>query len=238
MHNFHSRNWRKNWQMSSQRNTHKLGNGDLLGFQPAQGHRQGFSAQSPSTCFFWILNTLGSGLKRICNETKKLESYKADRMPVFKSTSSQFMTIIYSMEYEKQNTMDSLRAETKLGLSWEQVGTKLGLSWDEVEKLFVTLQRPTSISNLKTLHGWSNSSKFKAKYVTPLIEAQLVCMTHPDKPTNPNQRYLLTENGKLLLANETKTTDAEDNINRLIGKLSEEERNIALKLLQKGIDTE
>lgn len=46
------------------------------------------------------------------------------------------MTIIYSMEYEKQNTMDSLRAETKLGLSWEQVGTKLGLSWDEVEKIF------------------------------------------------------------------------------------------------------
>ena len=63
-------------------------------------------------------------------------------------------------------------------------------------------------------------------------------MTHPDKPTSPNQRYLLTENGKLLLANEAKTTDAEDNINRLIGKLSEEERNIALKLLQKGIDTE
>ncbi len=63
-------------------------------------------------------------------------------------------------------------------------------------------------------------------------------MTHPDKPTSPNQRYLLTENGKLLFANETKTTDAEDNINRLIGKLSEEERNIALKLLQKGIDTE
>lgn len=61
---------------------------------------------------------------------RRMESYKADRMPVFKSTSSQFMTIIYSMEYEKQNTMDYLRAETKLGLSWEQVGTKLGLSWD------------------------------------------------------------------------------------------------------------
>ena len=31
---------------------------DLLGFQPAQGRRQGFFAQSPSTWFFWILNTL------------------------------------------------------------------------------------------------------------------------------------------------------------------------------------
>lgn len=180
----------------------------------------------------------GSGLKRICNETKKLESYKSDRMPVFKSTSSQFLTIIYSMEYENRNTMDSLQVETKMGLSWEQVGTRLGLSWDEVEELFVTLQQPTTISDLKTLYGWSNSSKFKAKYVTPLIEAQLVCMTHPDKPTSPNQRYLLTENGELLLANETKTTDAEENVNRLIGKLSEKERNIALNLLQKGVDAE
>ena len=107
---------------------------------------------------------------------------------------------------------NSLQVESKMGLSWEQVGSRLGLSWDEVEELFVTLQQPTTISDLKTLYGWSNSSKFKAKYVTPLIEAQLVCMTHPDKPTSPNQRYLLTENGELLLANETKTTDAEENV--------------------------
>ena len=42
----------------------------------------------------------GSGLKRICNETKALESYKEDRRPMFKSSPSQFMTIIYSMEYD------------------------------------------------------------------------------------------------------------------------------------------
>ena len=41
-----------------------------------------------------------------------------------------------------------------------------------------------------------------------------------------------------MLANETKTTDAEENVNRLIGKLSEKERNIALNLLQKGVDAE
>lgn len=42
--------------------------------------------------------------------------------------------------------------ETKMGLSWEQVGTKLGLSWEEVEKLFVTLQLPTSVSDLKNYY--------------------------------------------------------------------------------------
>ena len=41
----------------------------------------------------------GSGLKRICNETKALESYKEDRKPVFKSSPSQFMTVIYSVDY-------------------------------------------------------------------------------------------------------------------------------------------
>lgn len=40
-----------------------------------------------------------NGLKRICNETKALESYKEDRKPVFKSSPSQFMTIIYSVDY-------------------------------------------------------------------------------------------------------------------------------------------
>ncbi|SEA56722.1 ATP-dependent DNA helicase RecG [Xylanibacter ruminicola] len=42
----------------------------------------------------------GSGLKRICNETKALESYKEERRPVFKSSPSQFMTVIYSVDYK------------------------------------------------------------------------------------------------------------------------------------------
>lgn len=42
----------------------------------------------------------GSGLKKVCNATKELETYKEGRDPVFKSSVSQFMTVIYSMEYE------------------------------------------------------------------------------------------------------------------------------------------
>ena len=43
----------------------------------------------------------GSGLKKICNATKELETYKEGRDPVFKSSVIQFMTVIYSMEYEE-----------------------------------------------------------------------------------------------------------------------------------------
>lgn len=38
----------------------------------------------------------GSGLSRICNETKALDGYKEELKPIFKSTPTQFQTIIYA----------------------------------------------------------------------------------------------------------------------------------------------
>lgn len=179
----------------------------------------------------------GSGLKRICNETKALEGYKDNLQPVFKSTTSQFMTIIYSMEYEIKNKQgEQYQAVIKSGLSWEQVGTKIGLSWNDVEKLFIALQEPKSMIELKEMYQWSNTTKFKAKYVNPLIEAQFVGMTVPKKPTSPKQRYFLTDSGKALLTNVTSNPDSSDlmeKVNHIIGNLSEEEKHIALELLNK-----
>ena len=179
----------------------------------------------------------GSGLKRICNETKALEGYKDNLKPVFKSTTSQFMTIIYSMEYEIKNKQgEQYQDGIKSGLSWEQVGTKIGLSWDEVEKLFIALQEPKSMVELKEMYQWSNTTKFKSKYVTPLIEAQFAGMTLPEKPTSPKQRYFLTDSGRALLANVNCSSNSSDlvgKVNHMIGNLSEEEKRIALELLNK-----
>ena len=46
-----------------------------------------------------LMEKRGSGLKKIFNATKAMKNYKEGRDPVFKSSVSQFMTIIYSMEY-------------------------------------------------------------------------------------------------------------------------------------------
>ena len=46
-----------------------------------------------------LMEKRGSGLKKIRNATKAMKNYKEGRDPVFKSSVSQFMTIIYSMEY-------------------------------------------------------------------------------------------------------------------------------------------
>ena len=179
----------------------------------------------------------GSGLKRICNETKALDGYKDELKPVFRSTSSQFMTTIYSMGYEPKNKQDEQYQDgIKSGLSWEQVGTKIGLGWDEVEKLFIALQEPKTMTQLKDLYQWSNTTKFRTKYVSPLIEAQFVGMSLPNKPTSPKQRYFLTDNGKALLANAIRNSDTSDlveKVNHMLKKLSEEEKRIALEMLHK-----
>ena len=57
----------------------------------------------------------GSGLTRICNETKALDGYKDELKPVFKSTPTQFQTIIYAAA-DTQNVGDYYgdMSETKL----------------------------------------------------------------------------------------------------------------------------
>jgi ATP-dependent DNA helicase RecG len=80
------------------------------------------------------------------NETYALDGYKEELAPVFRSTTSQFMTIIYSMKYEIENKRDERYKDgTEPGLIWDEVGTKTGLSWDEVEKLFIALREPKSM---------------------------------------------------------------------------------------------
>ena len=63
----------------------------------------------------------GSGLKRICNETRSLESYKENRKPMFKSSSAQFMTTIYSMAYEHEGVNEGVNKKlAELGKSVQQ----------------------------------------------------------------------------------------------------------------------
>jgi len=59
-----------------------------------------------------LMEKRGSGLKRIMNETKALEGYKDELKPVFKSTTSQFMTTIFSTQYSEND-----QVVTKSGLS-------------------------------------------------------------------------------------------------------------------------
>ncbi len=57
-----------------------------------------------------------------------------------------------------------------------------------------------------TVMGWKDRSKFRKKYLTPLLEEDILAMTIPDKPTSSRQQYCLTEKGKQLLADIRKSS--------------------------------
>lgn len=61
------------------------------------------------------------------------------------------------------------------------------------------IEKPKSMPELMTLLNWSNRTKFREKYIKPLIEEQLVEMSHPDKPSSSIQQYQLSEKGKKFL---------------------------------------
>ena len=95
----------------------------------------------------------GSGLTRICNETKALEGYKDELKPVFKSTPTQFQTIIYAAS-DTQNVGDV--SETKLTerqqkilnlikesptITGKQMAETLSVSQRTIERDLSTLQK-------------------------------------------------------------------------------------------------
>ena len=157
----------------------------------------------------------GSGLKRIINETKKLESYSDERKPLFMSNSSQFMTIIYSMEYnivQTENTIDMNNGQvvSKQSLSSHQVVAKLSLSIPLTFELLKKMINPMSAKEMRNFCGLKDSSYFKTIFIDPLIAEGLVAMTHPNSPKSPTQKYYLTDHGKDLLNNETTDNQAAD----------------------------
>ena len=146
----------------------------------------------------------GSGLKRICNETKALEAYKDDRRPVFKSSPSQFMTVIYSMEYEEGTTekVDEFNLNGKEpARSWQGVGKELGVDFNILKDIADFCVEAHSLSEIAEHLGLSDRYKMKKKYIDPLL-GKCFDMTIPNSPNNPGQKYYLTELGKALLENE------------------------------------
>lgn len=99
----------------------------------------------------------GSGLTRICNETKALEGYRDELKPVFKSTPTQFQTIIFaSTGTPNVGDHDGDVSETKLSerqrkilnlikdsptISGRQMSEILSVSQRTIERDLSTLQK-------------------------------------------------------------------------------------------------
>lgn len=78
-------------------------------------------------------------------------------------------------------------------LGRHQVGAKLGIEESQIEKLLKMCAEPQKISDLMETLSWADRTKFRNKYLNPLIREGLLEMTIPGKPQSRLQRYRLTE---------------------------------------------
>jgi predicted HTH transcriptional regulator len=147
-----------------------------------------------------LIDQWGNGLKIISEE---LKSYPDIELRWFeKGLQFQVQFVHKSRQpatMASESVHDSDHAGTWPAPGWHQVGTKLAPGRHQVEKLLLSMKTPKKIRELMEVMSWKDRSKFRARYVTPLLELGILEMTIPDKPNSSNQEYDLTEKGRKFL---------------------------------------
>jgi len=69
----------------------------------------------------------------------------------------------------------------------------------EVLNLLKLCEQPRTIIELMNSMQWKNRTKFRNKYITPLISQRILSMTIPDKPQSSKQKYFISEYGRKVL---------------------------------------
>lgn len=160
-------------------------------------------------CFYLIkyIEQWGTGTNRIirlCKQAKLPE-------PKFSIKGNSFIVTFYRLPAMiTKEYISATKIPTVLGLSWDQVGTKLGLSWEqqtfkpqfsvkEAIKILAICNKPKSILELMLQFNWKNRTKFRNKFINPLLKAKLLELVNPEKPQSRNQKYITTVKGQELL---------------------------------------
>ena len=78
-------------------------------------------------------------------------------------------------------------------------GTQLVPNVENIEKLIIFCAEARSFGEMLAYMGFSDRTKFRRKYIHPLLEAGILEQTMPEKPNSRNQKYQLTDKGFNLL---------------------------------------
>ena len=146
-----------------------------------------------------VIDQWGNGLKIISNELKAYPEIECKWFEKGLQFQVQFIKKNYQPEHEQAIDIEIIGNElgARLELSRHQVGTKSALSWHQVEKLLEFAETTRSLRELMELLEWKDRTKFRVKYITPLLELALLQMTIPDKPNSSKQQYYLTAKGSI-----------------------------------------
>lgn len=90
--------------------------------------------------------------------------------------------------------------DIKKELSIEQKGVKLLKKRSKnILKTLLYLLIPTTIDDLVAFMEFNSKNSYRDDYIKPLKDNGLVALVNPDKHTDPAQKYIITEKGKMFL---------------------------------------
>ena len=142
----------------------------------------------------------GSGLKRICNETMALDGYRDELKPVFKSSPSQFITVIYSVEYKDAGKDAGKDTGKDAGKDAGKETVTISKPDIYVLKLLKVLGSKTlTVKDMMEMLDLKGPDNFRKKYLNPAIKGGYIALLYPEKPRKKGQAYYLTDLGKALL---------------------------------------
>lgn len=148
-----------------------------------------------------LIDQWGNGLKIISSELKAYPEIEFKWFEKGLQFQVQFVKRNFKRDTDENTILQSVgtKLAAMLGLSWGQVGTKSGPGWAQVENLLVFAETPRALKEFMELLEWKNRTKFRTKYINPLLHLEILQMSVPDKPQSSNQQYYLTDKGKRIL---------------------------------------
>lgn len=142
-----------------------------------------------------LIEEWGSGYKRI----KEACSKGGYPEPIWEELGTVLRVTFFPHLEAQTNLKLGAESGTQLAPSWHPVeSTGLVLS-DDVMKLLSFCQTPKFFSEIIQEIGWSDRTKFRRKFLHPLLEKNMLMMTIPGRPNSSNQQYVTTDVGKELL---------------------------------------
>ena len=94
---------------------------------------------------------------------------------------------------DQDNTTEWTKINSDRDQVNEQKGTKINTerNQDGISKKIVEIcQEPKTLKEIMDSLGYANKTKFRNKYIKPLLEQGLLSYTVPEKPNSRNQKYI------------------------------------------------
>ena len=170
--------------------------GKLLGPHPSQPYNPDIA-----NAFFWAgeIESWGRGIDRVLRACRRAGAPKPEIRLEPGGLGFEFRFSDVYLESVGLRDRGEGSGGTSEGPGRDQVGTKWGPSRDQVATLRESLSaRP--MTELMAVMGRTNRTKFRNRVLRPLLDAGLIEMTIPDKPTSRMQRYGITAAGREVLA--------------------------------------